>query len=346
MLPAVLLGLLVILGAAGTERPGPRIRVTPNEAQRRVDVTIDGAPFTSYIWPVTLKKPVLFPLRSAKGTVVTRGFPLEARAGERVDHPHQVGHWFNYGNVNGLDFWNNSDAVKAEDAARMGTIVHRRIVSTKSGQQQGELEVEMDWVGPDGSVLLREHTKFVFGGDAGTRRVDRITTLTAASNKVVFTDNKEGLFGLRVARALEMPSDRAEVFTDASGRATTVAKLDNTGVTGIYLTSEGRKGDAAWGTTGRWCSLSGTVGDEPVTIAILDHPGNPGYPTYWHARGYGLFAANPLGRKAFSDAKEELNLTLEAGRSVTFRYRILIRNEKTSSEAAEAAQRAFAAAYR
>src|SRR2546429_3848063 len=80
------------------------------------------------------------------------------------------------------------------------------------------------------------------------------------------------MLGLRVVRALEMPSDKAEVFTDASGRATTVAKLDNTGVNGVYLTSEGKKGEAAWGTRGRWCNLSGKIGDEPVTITILDHP--------------------------------------------------------------------------
>src|SRR5207244_10339696 len=99
-------------------------------------------------------------------------------------------------------------------------------------------------------------------------------------------------------------------------RATTVAKLDNTGVNGVYLTSEGKKGEAAWGTRGRWCNLSGKIGDEPVTITILDHPANPGFPTYWHARGYGLFAANPLGEKVFSNGKEELNLTLAPHQTV------------------------------
>ncbi len=86
-----------------------RVQVVPDEAGRRVDVIIDGKPFTSYIYPTTLKKPSLFPLRTAKGTLVTRGYPLETRPNERVDHPHHVGLWLNHGNVNGLDFWNNSD---------------------------------------------------------------------------------------------------------------------------------------------------------------------------------------------------------------------------------------------
>src|SRR5260370_20332458 len=132
----------------------------------------------------------------------------------------------------------------------------------------------------------------------------------ALDEKVVFNDDKEGVLGMRVARALEAPSDKPEVFTDANGRATTVAKLDNSGVNGVYLTSEGKKGDAAWGTRGRWCNLSGQVGDEAVTITILDHPANPGFPTYWHARCYRLFAAHPLGQKAFSNGKQTLKFTL------------------------------------
>ena len=107
--------------------------MTVNEPARRVDISIDGQPFTSYIWPATLKKPVLYPLRTAKGTIVTRGYPLEPRPGERIDHPHHVGLWFNYGNVNDFDFWNNSYAIKKEDAHKMGKILQRKIVAATSG---------------------------------------------------------------------------------------------------------------------------------------------------------------------------------------------------------------------
>ena len=327
-------------------RPSDRVTVVVNEQARRVDISIDGRPFTSYIWPATLKKPVLYPLRTAKGTIVTRGFPLEQRPGERVDHPHQAGLWFTYESVNGIDFWNNSDAIKPEDASKMGTILHRAIVSAKSGSEQGELDVETDWLTYDKKVLLKEHTHFVFRGGPGFRSVERITTLRALDKKVSFPDEKDGLLGLRVIRALEIPSGKPEVYTDGSGRTTTVPKLDNIGVNGTYLTSEGKKGDAAWGTRGRWCNLSGLVGDEPVTITILDHPANPGFPTYWHARGYGLFAANPLGQKIFSQGKQELNFSLPPNASVTFRYRILISSAIATPEATEAAYKDFVAAYR
>ena len=340
----------LVLGLAFAKQNGavtPRIQILPNESARRVDVVIDGKPFTSYIWPDNLTKPVLYPLRAADGTVVTRGFPLEPRAGERVDHPHHVGLWFNYGNVNDFDFWNNSYAIKKEDAHKMGNILQRKIVSSKSGNDKGELTVETDWISGTQKLLLKEHTEFVFSGDKKSRTIDRVTTLQAQDEKVVFHDDKEGMLGLRVTRALEMPSTTAEVFTDANGNPTTVAKLDNTGVTGNYLTSEGKKGDEAWSTRGRWCMLSGKIGDEPVTVAIFDNPQNPNFPTYWHARGYGLFAANPLGRSIFTNGKEPpLNFTIAPHESATFRYRIVIFSEIASPQTAEAEYQKFVSAYR
>ena len=330
------LGLVLPLGAAG------HVEVKVNETAKRVDITIDGKPFTSYLWTDAVKKPVLYPIHDAHGTLVTRGWPIAPRPGERIDHPHHVGLWLNYENVNGIDFWNNSDAIKAADAPKMGTILHRRILTAKGGDR-GELVTESDWVLHDGTTLLHERTGYVFSGDASSRTIDRTTTLTALDRRVTFDDAKDGMLGLRVARQLELPATKAEVFTDISGRKTEVPKLDNTGITGNYMTSEGKQGNDAWGTRGRWCLLTGTIGGDTITIAILDHPANPGYPTYWHARDYGLFAANPLGQRVFSNGKETLGFALDPKQSATFRYRILIVDGGLTPERADREQKAFAA---
>jgi hypothetical protein len=335
----LVLGLLLVTGGVAQT---PRIQVVANDAARRVDIVIDGKPFTSYIYPTILKKPTLFPLRTARGTIITRGYPLEPRPGERVDHPHHVGLWFNHGDVNGLDFWNNSDAIPAGQAPKMGTILHTRVVSAEGGADRGQLTVEAEWVKPDGTALLRERTSYVFRGDASSRSIDRVTTLTALGEKVVFKDIKEGVFGMRLARGLEQPDKSAQIFTDASGKPAATKVVDNTGVTGEYLTSEGVKGEAVWGTRGRWALISGTVEAEPVTVAILDHPSNPGFPTHWHARGYGLFAANPLGEHDFTAGKKDFNLTLEPGKGTTFRYRVLILNGPAQASAIEQQYAAFA----
>jgi hypothetical protein len=338
--------VLVSIIAVHASSAAKGVEVVPKPAEKRIDVLVDGKPFTSYIWPDRLKKPVLYPLRTAGDTVVTRGFPLEPRGGERVDHPHQVGLWFNHGDVNGVDFWNNSEALKPEEAAKMGTIFHRKIVSTKNGASKGELDVACEWVMPDGSAALKETTHFVFGTGPGQRSIDRITTLAAGEKRVVFKDNKEGVFAMRVTRALEEPSTKPEVFTDASGRPTTVAALDNAGVNGVYTSSEGISGAKVWGTKGRWLALAGKVGTEDVVLLMLDHPKNPGYPTYWHARGYGLYSANSLGASVFSEGKEKLDYTLEAGAKGVFRHRLLILTGTFSAEKAEAAWKAFVAEYK
>jgi len=190
--------------------------------------------------------------------------------------------------------------------------------------------------------FLRERASFLFRGDAASRVVERTATLTALDRRIVFNDNKEGLFGMRVARQLEQPSTTPEVFTDANGRATSVPVLDNAGVTGSYTSSEGKTGDAVWSTRGRWTMLTGKIGSEAVTLAILDHKSNPGFPTYWHARGYGLFAANPLGQKVFDAKQPALNVTLEPGASMTFRYRFLILDGTATAARLEREFTAFA----
>ncbi|MBC7673710.1 MAG: PmoA family protein, partial [Polaromonas sp.] len=204
---------------AATDTGGPYlVQVTPHESDRRVDITVDGKPFTSYIWPRNQKKPVLYPITSGNGTVVTRGFPLQPRGGERVDHPHHAGLWFNYGDVDGLDFWNNSDSIKASAAPKYGTIVHRAIKATHSGGGEGTLDVTEEWVTSRNTPLLKEDTHYIFRARNGVRTIDRITTLTALDSTVHFNDNKEGVLGMRVARQLEQPSMTPEKDTDASGR--------------------------------------------------------------------------------------------------------------------------------
>jgi hypothetical protein len=336
------LATLVCGAALAEDVPLPLVEVREVPGARRVDVTVDGRPFTAYVWPERLAKPVLYPIRSAAGTLVTRGFPLEPRPGERVDHPHQVGFWFNFGDVNGVDFWNNSETLTALEQAKMGRIVHRSVASSSSGRGQGELVTAADWRMPDGSTALVERTRFVFRADRDSRGIERVTELEAREREVRFADNKEGVLGLRVARALEEPSDKPEVFTDASGKPTAVPALDNAGVNGSYTSSEGITGPRVWGTRGRWMALAGRVAEEDIVLLMLDHPKNPGYPSYWHARGYGLFAANPLGQAVFSDGKQALNFTLAPGAKATFRHQLLVLRGPFSRERAEQAAADFA----
>jgi hypothetical protein len=302
---------------------GPDIEFVQHEADKRVDVMIDGKLFTAYCWPDNVYKPILYPVLTSGGTEITRGFPLKPREGERNDHMHQVGNWLNYGNVNGYDFWGNGS--KGKRNVNGGEIKHVSVNQLAGGTGEGSMVTTASWIDPSGKELLAERTEFHFIAKGSVRIIDRVTTLTASSGEpVIFKDTKEGMFGIRVARQLELPSEQAVILTDAQGHPTTVKKMSNEGVTGNYRSSEGVTGEKVWSTRAKWMDLYGSIGNEKVSLVICDHPENISYPTYWHARGYGLFAANPLGAKDFTGDKEELNYTIPAGQSLTFKYRIMV----------------------
>jgi hypothetical protein len=307
-----------------------KIDIKVLDTERKVEILADGKPFTSYIYPsdTVLKKAVLYPIFTANGTAITRGYPMNPRAGERVDHPHHVGMWLNYESVDGYDFWNNSTAIK--DRSKYGTIKHTKIVKAKGGKKKGVLVVSADWIVADakGKTVLTETTTYTFKAKGTQRIIDRATVLTATADTVFMKDVKDGFFAIRVARELEHPSDKADVFIDAKGIETKVDRLDNSNITGKYRSSEGIEGDSVWSTRGRWVNLTGKIGYENISVCIIDHPSNINYPTYWHARGYGLFAANPLGEKVFSKGKKALDLKIAPKKSVTFKYRTVIDSHK------------------
>jgi len=342
----VLLTLVTLISVRAFSQPLP-VGVTQDPAHHSVSVTVDGAPFTTFMYPDTLEKPVLYPIYAPDGQVITRGFPVAPRAGEPVDHPHHLGLWFDYENVNGLDFWNNSYAIPASRKSQYGWIRTDSILQAGSfrgvsgGRESlppmssgtahpshgradvGILKYSARWTDQKQNVLLTEITTYVFSATRTERIIDRYTTLRASVD-VNFPDAKDGMLGLRVTKELQIPSNTPGEFVDDKGNITKVAAGHTPDINGNYVTSEGKRGDSAWGTRGGWCLLYGKKQNDTLSIAIIDHPRNPGYPTYWHARGYGLFAANPLGQKIFSNGKQTFDYKLEKGQSVTFRYRIVI----------------------
>lgn len=296
------------------------------KSNHEIEVLANKKPFTAFFYPDSLPKPILFPIYAADGEIITRGYPIATRANEPTDHPHHNGLWLNYESVNGLDFWNNSYAIPADKKNQYGSIKTDSILETKSGNT-GVLKYSASWTDQQKNVLLKEITSYFFSAKDNLRVIDRATTLTAQQD-VSMPDVKDGFLGLRVAHELELPSKEDREFTDVHGNVTKIKASDDKLVSGNYITSEGKQGDDAWGTRARWCMLYGKKGNDTISIAIIDHPDNVGYPTYWHARGYGLFAANPLGQKVFSNGKQELNFKLVKGQSATFRYRIVINSGK------------------
>jgi hypothetical protein len=301
------------------------VKLVRVDDKNKVDVYIGGKLFTSYQYPGNIEKPFLYPVIAPNGSVITRGFPIEPRKGERVDHPHHIGIWFNHGNINGLDFWNNSSAIPADKKDEYGHIALQKIIKAESGKK-GILGITANWDDNKGNTILRENTMYYFSGSGDTRTIDHISTLTAVNGAVTINDSKEGMFAIRVDRAFEMPSNEPLIFTDDKGNPTTVGVVENNGVTGMYSSSSGLKGDAVWGTRNDWVLLTGTKDNVPITIGFFDNPKNHGYPAYAHARGYGLFSLNNFGQNSYDPTKEKVKFILQKGESVKLCHRIIVQS--------------------
>ncbi len=307
----------------------PKVEFKHDAQAKKVEVWFGDSFFTSYIYPDDIEKQVLYPITTASGKEITRGYPINPKPFERTDHPHHVGLWFNFGDVNGLDFWNNSFAIKPEDKPKYGSIKFKEIVETNP--QTGTLVTASDWVDYSNNVLLSEKTTFVFSEEGSMRTIDRTSELTARQ-EVIFTENKEGLLGLRIDRSFEEPATRPGRFLDAEGNVTEVPVLNNEGVNGVYRNAEGITGGDVWAKRSAWVALRADKENEIITIVMMDHPDNPNYPAWSHARGYGLFASNNFAGRAVDEDTQPVQLTLKPGEKIKIRYKVIVGGDLTNEQ--------------
>jgi len=281
------------------------------QSAEQIAVDIDGKPFTVfYIGGKDLNRPYLHPIRAASGKIVNRSFPAGQVAGETTDHPHHAGLFYGHGDVNGFNYWAIQNVPTKPDAA-MGRIVLNKVASVKSGKESGTVDVVLDWLKPDGKPLLTETRRMTFYAHPELRIIDFDFDF-AAVDKVVFRDTKEGTFAMRMATALEEPAAK-----EKPGAIPRTGKLIN---------AQGGEREAnVWGKRSEWVDYAGVLDGEKVGVVMMDHPGNPRHPTYWHSRGYGLHSINPFGLHDFlNDPKQDGSLTVEPGQHVRFRYRVVV----------------------
>lgn len=267
------------------------MKLIPSPGGMRIE--LDGQLFTEYLTR-SGSKPVLWPIIGPTGKPMTRAYPMAEAPNERKDHVHQRSFWFTHVDVNGISFW--------DEQGKHGTIVHRRFVKLEAGPKALIL-TENDWIGPDGTKILQDRRRLAFGAEAEARWIDFDITLTAAYGPVTFGDTKEGTFGIRVAESMKVDA--------------------KTG--GRIINSEGRTNQDAWGRRAAWVDYHGPVDGQTVGIAVLNHPSSFRFPTFWHVRTYGLFAANPFGRREFPDGgKQDGSYQLPSGQSLRLCYRVLL----------------------
>jgi hypothetical protein len=243
-----------------------------------IGIEIDGQPFSDFCIGSAYPKPFLAPLRSASGLIVTRKYPMESVEDESRDHPHHRGLWIGYGNVNGINFWENETKIPNTDKEtpkEQGRIVLRKLDGLTPGRKSGRIAATFEWRNLVGADLMEERRVMTFYADPEMRTVDVDPTFTAKVD-VQFADTKEGFFAIRIADSMAGKNG------------------------GIMTNSEGAQTEKnVWGKRADWVDYDGTVDGQKVGIVVFDNPANYSHPPRWHARDYGLFAVNPFGLKDF-----------------------------------------------
>jgi len=330
--------LLLLLIATPVLAGNAESEVKLVKGDNKIDVQIAGRLFTSYVFGDELPKPSLVPVRTTSGIELSRRNPLVELQGGTDDHLHHVGLWFAVDNVNGTDFWNNTDSSPQ--------IKHIKTTKMKDGTGKATLSTLIHWIDEDRNVLLQEKRKMTFlaGAHQNEYAIDFQTDLTAKETRVTFEDTEEGVFAIRLADCLRESGKGVLPKLDAP--------LPNESVegTGRYFSSNGdQTAENVWGKRARWVALQGVKAGKVIGVAILNHPESINYPTYWHVRDYGLFSANPLGQGDFQRQDEyeknpviPLHLTLEPGESSYFRFLVIVYEGIRTPEQIEKRFREFA----
>ena len=288
----------VVRSADVSPGTSPEAGVQITRLEDRLRVEINGQLFTEYVFR-NAPRPYCYPLMGPGNLAMTRDWPMKDTPDEAHDHPHHRSLWFAHGAMNGQDFWS--------EQKDFGKTVHEDFLEVKSGKDAGVIKSRNKWVAADGKVVCTDERtlRFYNPGRPSERVLDFDITIFASNGELTLGDTKEGTMAVRMAETMRLKG-----------------KLGK----GHIVNSDGVRDDKTWGKRAQWCDYYGPVEGKTVGIAIFDHPSNPRHPTWWHVRDYGLFAANPFGQHDFESLTDKSagNLTVPAGKSVTFRYRFYL----------------------
>ena len=325
-LAVVALCLLPALKPLFAAETAPAVKLTP--LADRVRVEIGGQLFTEYIFGDGATKPYCYPVLASDGTPMTRNFPMKKVEGEDTDHPWHRSLYFGHSIVNGVDFWNEGKGDVGKSPESKGHTAHDKLLETTSGEV-GVIRTQNRWVAPDGKVICTDERKISFHATTEARMIDYEVTLHAPTNEpVVMGDNKDGTMAIRLAQWMTMPHKSQGGGANITGAATNISSASSTGK-GHIVNSVGHRDNDAWGKRADWCDYYSEHNGKSYGVAIFDHPENLRHPTWWQARDYGLFGANPFGQHDYENLKDQPHIgdyTIPAGGSLTLRYRFYFHN--------------------
>lgn len=297
------LGLVAGIIASYHPCVGQEHHLTAEKQEGLIRVMINDQVFAELIHGETdqygaAPRPYLFPINGPTGVAMTRNFPMiENVEGESSDHPHHRSLWFAHP-INGVDFWTQG--------VDRGVIKPNGEITVSQTDTVLRLSFDTNWIGPDDTNIAVAKQEYCFQVlDDGSRAVDFMIEISPGADvdAIVFEDTKEGTMAVRTHPALRLVGESAK---------------------GQALNSEGDTDRELWGKRAKWVAYWGEIEGKVCGIAIFDHPKNLRHPTWWHARDYGLVAANPFGIHDFEKSeKGKGEFTLKQRDSLELQYRFV-----------------------
>ena len=268
-----------------------------------------------YHYATDQHKPFIHPLCTPGGHILT--------VCEPHDHPWHRGVWFAWKYLNGVNFWEEPDHAGHNMSnyrdTEYGTTQLAGVDAVVWRTGKTRIRTHYTYCLPDGGVLLTEQrTVDISAMENGYTTIDWDATFTAQAQVVRFD---------RTVIAPETPwGGYAGMSFRAAQSWRDVQGLD----------SEGRRNLEIEHQRARWVGISGvTDTGNRVSLTILDHPGNPRYPSYWR------YIADP----GFSYINPSLVLAepydLSPGASFRVRYRLLAADGAMDGAKLELAHEAF-----
>ncbi|REJ91891.1 MAG: hypothetical protein DWQ34_12755 [Planctomycetota bacterium] len=282
---------ITIVGAGVVFAAEPRLELSVDRADGRVAIACGDQILATYVYvDDEISRPYFCDVCTPAGVQVTRNHPPEE--GDLLDHAtFHPGIWMAFGDLSGHDSWRLKAAVRHVEFVR----------EPAAGDGVASFSVRNRYLTEDGdSTICEEVCRYEIEllVDAWLLRWD---SRFSSDREFVFGDQEEMGLGARLATPIAENQAQGGLLTDAEGR-TTAGEI--------------------WSRQAAWCDYSGAIEGHRVGITIIPHPENF-RASWWHARNYGFFAANPFGRNAFT-RKEKSRVVVAPGEEFRLRFGVVI----------------------
>jgi hypothetical protein len=231
-------------------------KITAVKVGSKINVTINGKYFTSYIFSEDEKYPFFYPVNGP----VSGGSVTSMR---NAEYPHHSSLFFGCDLVNGGNYW--------QEGLERGRIISVNAQILKEGGDTVIITDECIWSRPGALSPVKDTRRFtITSPSASLTQIDAEITMEMLMDVEIRKTN-HSLFSVRMAADLSVKNG------------------------GTLINAEGVKSEKdTFGKSSPWMDSYGKRGDAVEGIAILQHPSNPWYPSPWFTRDYGFMSPTPM----------------------------------------------------